>query len=207
MSQLTGIQLYLRPRNSLTSHVNLFIYLFTTFHVYPSIINTCWQCFPEVLSRGSGSVTPACLLLSIGSDRKSAVMEWDYVILSLFIGAYLSLSVLLLFCCIRGLVCLSRTVGKSKRGVSVWGFREVEQPWWGGGPSPPQRKWTAWGRALTVCWLGPFVNLTDLMFLDLERPRAWNGFLVFCLATQTVENSSVVGFAWRGSSVLFGVSS
>lgn len=29
--------------------------------------------------------------------------------------------------------------------------------------------------------------------------------LYFCLATQMVENSSVVGFAWRGSSVLFGV--
>lgn len=83
-------------------------------------------------------------------------MEWDYVILSLFIGAYLSLSVLLLFCCIRGLVCLSRTVGKSKRGVSVWGFREVEQPWWGGGSFTPAEEVDSLRKGLDSVLIGPF---------------------------------------------------
>lgn len=33
----------------------------------------------------------------------------------------------------------------------------------------------------------------------------WNDFLVFCLATHTVENISVVAFTWLRSSALFGV--
>lgn len=68
---------------------------------------------------------------------------------------------------------------------------------------PPQRKWTTLGRALTVCWLGLFINLTDLVFLDVGRPEGWIGFLVFCLATQMVENSSVEGFAWRGNCLIW----
>ncbi len=125
-----------------------------------------------------------------------------------------------------GEMCLTQTVGRNKRHwlkSKCFQFREVAQTGWGArrlwssspagrGASlgeafhlPPQRKWTTLGRALTVCWLGLFVNLTDLLFLDPGRPQGWNGFLVFCLATQMVENSSVVGFAWLGSSVLFGV--
>lgn len=59
-------------------------------------------------------------------------------------------------------------------------------------------------KALTVCWLGLFVRLTDLLFLDVGRTQGWNGFLLFCLATQLMENSSVVGFAWRSRAVVFG---
>lgn len=125
-----------------------------------------------------------------------------------------------------GEVCLTQTTARNKRHQlksKYFQFRKVAQTGWGARslwstsparkgtrlgeafPLPPQRKWTSLGRALTVCWLGHFVNLTDLVFLDLGRPQSWNGFLVFCLATQTVENSSVVGFAWPGSSILFGV--
>lgn len=44
---------------------------------------------------------------------------------------------------------------------------------------PPERKLTSLGRALTVCWSGLFINLTDPVFLILRSPQGEMVFLYF----------------------------
>lgn len=63
------------------------------------------------------------------------------------------------------------------------------------------------GKGSDSVLIGPFrqSHWSSVSWSGKERGKTFFFFLVFCLATQTVENSSVVGFAWLSRVVLFGV--